>query len=157
MYPVYRGQPEDVAVWWGYRLFPDKPGDHVGKPMTECTGQEILREVLGHLNADEATAGRILSTSTVIPALMPYITSQFLVGKHGDRPQVVPPGSVNLAFIGQFSEVPDDVVFTVEYSVRTAWTAVAGLLKLDKQPPPVYRGQHDPRVVVRAPATMHRK
>lgn len=30
--PVYREQPEGVAVWWGYGLFPDRPGDHVGKP-----------------------------------------------------------------------------------------------------------------------------
>ncbi|MDH6115478.1 myosin-crossreactive antigen [Kitasatospora sp. MAP12-15] len=62
-----------------------------------------------------------------------------------------------LAFIGQFAEVPDDVVFTVEYSVRTAWTAVAQLLKLDRQPPPVYKGQHDPRVLVHALQTMHRR
>jgi len=155
--PVYRDQPEDVAVWWGYGLYRDRVGDHVRKPMTECTGQEILREVLGHLHVDTETTERILATSTVIPALMPYITSQFLVREHGDRPQVVPPGSVNLAFIGQYAEVPDDVVFTVEYSVRTAWTAVAALLGLDKQPPPVYKGQHDPRVLLRALETMHRR
>ena len=154
--PVYRDQPDGVSVWWGYGLYPDRGGDHVRKPMTECTGQEILREVLGHLNADGETTERVLSTSTVIPALMPYITSQFLARKHGDRPQVVPPGSVNLAFIGQYAEVPDDVVFTVEYSVRTAWTAVTTLLGLDKQPPPVYKGQRDPRVLVRALETMHR-
>ncbi|WP_375790008.1 oleate hydratase [Bradyrhizobium sp. Pha-3] len=41
-----------------------------------------------------------------------------------DRPKVVPTGSGNLAFIGQFfCEIPDDVVFTVEYSVRSAQTA----------------------------------
>jgi len=35
----------------------------------------------------------------------------------------VPEGSTNLAFIGQFAEVSDDVVFTLQYSVRTAWAA----------------------------------
>jgi len=70
------------------------------------------------------------------------------VRRQGDRPQVVPPGFTNVAFIGQFAEVPDDVVFTVEYSVRTAWTAVAELLKLDRKPP---------RVLVRALETMHRR
>ncbi len=155
--PVYREQPAGIFVWWGYGLFPDKPGNHAGKPMSECTGQEILQEVLHHLRLDGDLAGRILETSTVIPALMPYITSQFLVRAHGDRPPVVPGGSANLAFIGQFAEVPDDVVFTVEYSVRTAWTAVARLLSLAKQPPPVYKGQHDPRVLVHALETMHRK
>ena len=88
---------------------------------------------------------------------MPYITSQFLVRERSDRPQTVPKGSVNLAFIGQFAEVPDDVVFTVEYSVRTAWTAVARLLHLDRQPPPVYQGHRDPRVLARALETMHRR
>ncbi|MET8630528.1 oleate hydratase [Kitasatospora sp. NPDC004669] len=154
--PVYQQQPDDVSVWWGYGLFPDKPGDFVKKPMRECTGAEILQEVLGHLAVDAPTAERVAGTSTVIPCLMPYITSQFLVRSHGDRPQVVPEGSTNLAFIGQYAEVPDDVVFTVEYSVRTAWTAVAQLLGLEKQPPAVHKGHHDPQVLAQALHTMHR-
>ena len=87
---------------------------------------------------------------------MPYITSQFLVRNTATGPRSSPKGSTNLAFIGQYAEVPDDVVFTVEYSVRTAWTAVADLLKLDNQPPPVYKGRHDPKVLVEALETMHR-
>lgn len=154
--PVYPDQPEGITVWWGYGLYPDRPGDHIGKPMTECTGQEILCEVLHHLKFDEH-AERIAAASTVVPALMPYITSQFLVRERGDRPQTVPKGSVNLAFIGQFAEVPDDVVFTVEYSVRTAWTAVAQLLHLERQPPPVYQGHRDPQVLAHALKTMHRR
>jgi len=155
--PVYRDQPEGVSVWWGYALFPDKPGNHVDKPMTECSGAEILEEVLHHLRLEEDVKERVLATSTVVPCLMPYITSQFLVRRHGDRPQVVPKGSANLAFIGQFAEVPDDVVFTVEYSVRTAWTAVAELLGLDRRPPEVYKGQRDPHVLMDALETMRRR
>lgn len=152
--PHFRDQPEDTYVWWGYALFPHKDGDFVKKSMAECTGKEILEEVLGHLPIDDKPA--ILDSATVIPALMPYITSQFLVRRHGDRPEVVPNGSTNLAFIGQYAEVPDDVVFTVEYSVRTAWTAVAELLNIDKKPPAVYKGQHNPKVLVEALETMHR-
>ncbi|MBZ4170964.1 oleate hydratase, partial [Escherichia fergusonii] len=85
-----------------------------------------------------------------IPCQLPYITSQFLVREPGDRPAVVPPGSTNFAFISQFCELPDDVVFTVEYSVRAAQTAVYTLLGLNKQPPAVYNGQADPKVVVQA-------
>jgi len=155
--PVYRGQPEDVGVWWGYGLFPDRPGNRTGKPMTACSGAEILDEVLHHLPFDEAVAARVRETSTVVPCLMPYITSQFLVRRAGDRPEVVPEGSVNLAFVGQFAEVPDDVVFTVEYSVRTAWTAVSRLLGLDKRPPEVYKGHHDPHVLAGALETMHQR
>ncbi|MBO1413147.1 oleate hydratase [Streptomyces sp. FH025] len=155
--PVYQHQPDGVSVWWGYGLFPDAVGTYVRKPMRECTGAEILQEVLQHLAVDAATAERVAGTSTVIPCLMPYITSQFLVRSHGDRPQVVPKGSTNLAFIGQYAEVPDDVVFTVEYSVRTAWTAVARLLGLDEQPPAVHKGHHDAHVLAQALHTMHRK
>ncbi|MFC1413006.1 oleate hydratase [Streptacidiphilus sp. N1-12] len=153
--PHFREQPEDTFVWWGYALFPDKEGDFVKKPMARCTGREILDEVLRHLRFAERE--QILEGSIVLPALMPYITSQFLVRKAGDRPQVVPKGSTNLAFIGQYAEVPDDVVFTVEYSVRTAWTAVATLLELDRQPPPLYKGGHDPKILVEALQTLHRR
>ncbi|MFJ2238080.1 oleate hydratase [Streptomyces sp. NPDC087859] len=155
--PVYRDQPEGVSVWWGYGLSPGRAGNHTPKPMMMCSGREILEEVLHHLQLDEPTAARVLETSTVVPCVMPYITSQFLVRRRGDRPKVVPEGSVNLAFIGQFAEVPDDVVFTVEYSVRTAWTAVAQLLGLDKQPPAVHKGHHDPHVLAVALETMHRR
>ena len=124
--------------------------------MTRCSGREIPEEVLYHLSFDEAVTARVLENSIVVPSVMPYITSQFLVRRHGDRPRVVPRESVNLAFIGQFAEVPDDVVFTVEYSVRTAWTAVAELLGLDRRPPEVYKGHHDPHVLREALEIMHR-
>jgi oleate hydratase len=153
--PHFREQPAGTFVWWGYALFPDKTGDYLTKPMTQCTGREILDEVLQHLHFDKRE--QIVDSSIVLPALMPYITSQFLVRTSGDRPQVVPQNSTNLAFIGQYAEVPDDVVFTVEYSVRTAWTAVATLLHLDKQPPPVYKGQHDPKILIDALETLHRR
>ncbi|MFD7167295.1 oleate hydratase [Streptomyces violascens] len=153
--PHFREQPGDTFVWWGYALFPDREGDFVRKTMAQCTGAEILDEVLQHLRFEQGP--QILANSIVIPALMPYITSQFLVRSRGDRPEVVPEKSTNLAFIGQYAEVPDDVVFTVEYSVRTAWTAVAGLLNLNRQPPPVYKGQHNPRVLVEALETLHRR
>jgi oleate hydratase len=123
--------------------------------MKDCTGKEILEEVLGHLKFNDDKE-RILASSTVIPCMMPYITSQFLVRKHGDRPDVVPKGSTNLAFIGQFAELPDDVVFTVEYSVRSAQIAVYTLLNLDKKPSPIYKGQHDPKVLWEALKTLHR-
>jgi oleate hydratase len=124
--------------------------------MGECSGREILEEVLGHLHFDEHDKAAILRSSNVIPCVMPYITSQFLVRRAGDRPSVVPKGSKNLAFIGQFSEMPDDVVFTVEYSVRSAQTAVYSLLGIDKTVPAIYKGIHDPRVVFAALQTLHR-
>jgi oleate hydratase len=153
--PFFKAQPAGVCVWWGYGLYHNRPGDYVKKTMAQCTGREILEEVLGQLGLGERKEA-ILRSSNVIPCMMPYITSQFLVRKAGDRPNVVPAGSTNLAFIGQFSELPDDVVFTVEYSIRSAQTAVYSLLKLDRKPTPFYRGSHDPRVLFEALATLHR-
>jgi oleate hydratase len=68
---------------------------------------------------------------------MPYITSMFMPRKSSDRPLPLPPGSKNLAFVSQFVEIPDDVVFTVEYSVRAAQMAVYQLLGIDRKVPPV--------------------
>jgi len=152
--PHFIGQPEDVSVFWGYGLFVDKPGDFVGKPMSACTGREIMTELLGHLKIT-TEAGKIMDTSICIPCMMPFITSQFLPRQQGDRPQVVPKGSKNLAFTGQFCELPHDVVFTVEYSVRSAQTAVYELLGLKREIPAVYQGKFDPRVLFKAFMALH--
>jgi oleate hydratase len=152
--PHFIGQPEDVSVFWGYGLFVDKPGNFVGKSMSACTGREIMTELLGHLKITRE-ASKILETSICIPCMMPFITSQFLPRKQGDRPQVVPKGSKNLAFTGQFCELPDDVVFTVEYSVRSAQTAVYELLGLKRKIPAVYQGKFDPRVLFKAFMALH--
>ena len=152
--PHFIDQPSDVQVFWGYGLFVDKPGDFVKKPMSACNGREVMTEIIGHLQID-MHAATILETSTCIPCMMPFITSQFLPRTKGDRPQVVPPGSKNMAFIGQFCEMPDDVVFTVEYSIRSAQTAVYLLLGLKRTPPPVYKGSHDLRVLFKAFIALH--
>jgi len=66
-----------------------------------------------------------------------YITSMFMPRLRNDRPLPVPVASRNLAFVSQFVEIPDDVVFTVEYSVRAAQMAVYELLRIDRKIPPV--------------------
>ena len=145
--PYFLSQPPDVQVFWGYGLYPSRDGNFVHKPMVACSGEEILTELLGHLHFSPIQP--YLDAAITIPCSMPYITSQFLTRGPGDRPQVIPPKSTNLAFIGQFVEIPHDVVFTVEYSVRGAQMAVYGLMGLDKKPPGVYKGEHDPRVMVK--------
>lgn len=147
--PHFLNQPENVTVCWGYSLFPEKKGNYVQKKMSACTGEEILTELCSHLRFT-AELPHILQTSTCIPCLMPFITSQFLVRAKGDRPAVVPKGSTNLAFLGQYCEIPDDVVFTVDYSVRSAQTAVYALLKLEKKVTPIYKSTHDPQVLLKS-------
>ena len=131
--PHFPNQPADVQVFWGYSLFPDRVGNFVPKPMAECDGAEILRELCGHLRFDLET----VESANCIPCRMPYITSMFMPRRRGDRPLPVPRGSRNLALISQFVEIPDDVVFTVEYSVRAAQMAVYELLGIVRKIPPV--------------------
>jgi oleate hydratase len=68
---------------------------------------------------------------------MPYITSMFMPRAQHDRPFPVPVTSSNLALVSQFVEIPEDVVFTVEYSVRVAQMAVYELLAIDRPIPPI--------------------
>jgi oleate hydratase len=129
----FRNQPADVQVFWGYALFPDRIGNYVAKPMADCNGEEILRELCGHLRFNLETVAR----ANCIPCRMPYLTSMFMPRIAGDRPLPVPAGSRNFGFISQFVEIPDDVVFTVEYSVRAAQMAVYQLLGITRAVPPV--------------------
>jgi oleate hydratase len=152
--PHFIGQPADVAVFWGYGLSVDQPGNFVAEPMSACTGREIMTEILGHLRfADDAEA--IIDHAICIPCMMPFITSQFLAREHGDRPQVIPANTKNLAFVGQFCELPYDVVFTVEYSIRSAQVAAYALLGIKREPPAVYKGAFDPRVLYKAFRALH--
>ncbi|MEN8906827.1 MAG: oleate hydratase [Clostridiales bacterium] len=151
--PHFINQPENVQVLWAYGLFPDNEGDFIKKKMSDCTGEELFTELLYHMGLQQQIP-QILANSNVIPCMMPYITSQFMPRSKGDRPEVIPTNSTNLAFLGQFSEIPNDCVFTVEYSVRSAMMAVYTLLKLDKQITPVYEGQFDVRVLLNAAKTL---
>lgn len=67
----------------------------------------------------------------------------------GDRPKVNPEGYLNLCFIGNFAEIEHDVVFTTEYSVRTAMTGVYTLLGIDRGVPEVYASSYDVRELLK--------
>ena len=151
--PHYQNQPAGVYVFYGLGLYADKVGDYVRKPMGECSGREILEELVRHLGFD-ADLKRILNSSNLMPCRMPFVTSQFLKRKVTDRPDVVPKGSTNLALTGQFVEVPDDCVFTMEYSVRSAQMAVFKLLNLAKEPNPFPRVSNNIHVVWNAAKTL---
>jgi oleate hydratase len=147
--PHFYGQPESTRFVWGYGLHADRPGNFLSKPMTACSGIEILRELAGHLGLDDGGQA-LFGGAQVIPCVMPFITSQFMPRRPGDRPKVIPDGAANFALIGQFCEMPDDVAFTVEYSVRSAMTAVYGLTGRGRGPPPVRLGTREPAVLLRA-------
>jgi oleate hydratase len=148
--PHFRGQPAGRPVFWGYGLRGDRPGNAVRKPMAQATGAEILEELGHQLRLSPAQRTAFFDGAQVIPCRMPFITSQFMPRRMGDRPPVIPRGAENFAVIGQFCEIPRDCVFTVEYSVRSAWAAVHDLTGQVPPPPPVVRSDRDPRALLRA-------
>lgn len=93
--------------------------------MRECTVKEICIEWLYHIGVPENEIETIAENSAnTVPCMMPYITAFFMPRSAGDRPVVVPRGSVNFAFLGQFVETVRDTIFATEYSIRTGMEAV---------------------------------
>lgn len=147
--PHYARQPNDVQVFWGYALHGDRVGNFVPKRMSDCNGEEILRELSGHLNFDQEST---FAKANCIPCRMPYITSMFMPRAKSDRPLPIPKNSKNLAFVSQFVEIADDVVFTVEYSVRVAQMVVYEMLDIDREIPAISR--HDKSAKVKFDAVL---
>ena len=146
--PHFKEQNDQQSITWVYGLLSNKPGNYIKKPIEQCTGQEITQELLYHLGVPEGEIERISEESaTTIPVYMPFITSYFMLREPGDRPLVVPNGSKNLAFIGNFADTERDTVFTTEYSVRTAMEAVYQLLEVERGVPEVFASAYDLRVL----------
>ncbi|MCH4192632.1 MAG: oleate hydratase, partial [Butyrivibrio sp.] len=144
--PQYRNQPKGQVLVWLYGMFSDRPGDFIKKSMRECTGMEICEEWLYHLGVPEDQIEEMAGTgANTVPVMMPFASAYFQPREEGDRPNVVPEGSVNFAFIGNFAETPRDTVFTTEYSIRTAMEAVYTLLNVDRGVPEVWGSVYDVR------------
>lgn len=144
--PQFRNQPKGQLVGWIYGLFSDVPGNFVKKTMKECTGKEICMEWLYHMGVPvDQIESMATESARTVPVMMPYITAFFMPRAAGDRPHVVPKGSVNFAFLGQFAETARDTIFTTEYSVRTGMEAVYTLLDIDRGVPEVWGSTYDVR------------
>ena len=119
--------------------------------MRECTGKEICMEWLYHIGVPVDQIEDMASNSAnTVPVMMPYIDAFFMPRAYGDRPKVVPDGSVNFAFLGQFAETPRDTIFTTEYSMRTGMEAVYTLLNVDRGVPEVWGSVYDVRDLLNA-------
>jgi oleate hydratase len=145
--PEIIGQPPGTSVWWGYGLYPERIGNFVRKRMDQCSGAEILEETLRHLRFDRHLK-EIIAASICVPCNLPYVNNIWLPRSRGDRPPPVPERSTNFGLIGQYVEVPREIAFTIECSVRSAWEAIYILLKRGPAPPPVYQGQYDPKALI---------
>lgn len=145
----FKKQKKDEVCIWVYGLFTEAVGDYIRKPMKDCCGWEIAAEWLYHLGVPVNEIDELAKEHTnCIPTMLPYITAFFMPRRKGDRPDVIPDGSVNAAFLGQFAETPRDTIFTTEYSVRTAMEAVYGLCGVDRAVPEVWGSTYDIRELV---------
>lgn len=163
--PHYKAQKENEGVLWGYSLYPRKVGSFVKKPFIGMTGREMLEETLGFLARADTRADGIAtkhdaimdSVINVIPSHMPYASALFNRRAVGDRPLVVPKHSKNLAFVSQFAQMPFDMVFTEQYSVRCAQVAVYHFLGIpESHLTSMHHYEKDPRILARATKTMLR-
>lgn len=149
--PHFRKQKPNEIIVWTYGLFSDTEGNYIKKKITECTGAELCAEWLYHMGVPESEIMDIANNSAnTVPVHMPFISTYFMPRALGDRPRVIPKGSVNLAFIGNYAETVRDTVFTTEYSVRTAMEAVYSLLNIDRGVPEVFDSCFDIRVLLRS-------
>jgi oleate hydratase len=150
--PHFKQQPKDQIVVWVYALFVEQPGDYVKKQMQDCSGEEITQEWLYHLGVPVEDIPELAATGAItVPVMMPYVTAFFMPRQAGDRPDVVPEGAVNFAFIGQFAESKErDCIFTTEYSVRTPMEAVYTLLDVERGVPEVFNSTYDIRMLLSA-------
>lgn len=147
--PHFPGMPKDTYTLWGYGLFIDDKGTYIEKPMAQCTGREILSELIHQLGFEDIL-DEVLKTSDVTTVMMPYASALFSRRIPEDRPLVIPVGARNFAFLGQFVELPEDTVFTVEYSVHCAMRAAYALFNVDKPIPPIIHGIMDPKIGLQA-------
>ena len=147
----FRDQPKNQLCVWVYGLFSDKPGNYVKKAMRDCTGKELCMEWLYHIGVPEAQIEELAEHSAnTVPVMMPYIDAFFMPRAMGDRPDIVPEGAVNFAFLGQFAETARDTIFTTEYSMRTGMEAVYTLLNIDRGVPEVWGSTYDVRALIDA-------
>lgn len=149
--PQFKSQDKNMILVWVYSLNTGKKGNYVKKAMRECTGSEVCEEWLYHIGFPKDKikeyANEKCNTTT---CYMPYINAFFQPRKNEDRPLVVPKGSVNFAFLGQFAETPRDTIFTTEYSIRTGMEAVYTLLNVDRAVPEVWGSKYDVRELLKA-------
>ncbi len=72
--PEVIGQPSCTYLRWGYGLYPVRTGDFVKKPISSCTGAEILSMPMRHLRFDQLL-DRVMAHSICIPCDLPYVNN----------------------------------------------------------------------------------
>lgn len=127
----FKNQSEDIAILWGTATRFDRDGERSGKPMTDCSGAEILYELVSCFNLDEAWDDIRETVINVIPCHRRYDKSY--LAPVASKLEIIPTGISNLAISGDFADSDNGTVFAEEYAVSTARTAAYKLMKNKKK------------------------
>ena len=148
--PAYAGQPPGTQVWWGYGLFADRAGDFVAKTMRELQRRRDPDRSASRTWAGARSCRRCSKAPTASPACCRTRRASSCRGRPAtDRrwfhqaPSTSPSSASTV-------EIPDNVVYTVEYSIHSAALAVATLLGFPQKAPPAYHGLDHPNALVDA-------
>ncbi|KAJ5982811.1 hypothetical protein N7451_012911 [Penicillium sp. IBT 35674x] len=117
--PAFAEQARDVRVLWGFAQSPRVEGNYVKRKMLHCSGDDILCEILGHLNI---YCNPPLTQIVTIPRVMPRMSSLFLT-------RTV---TSNVGLVGPFTDFPLYTCADISYGIRTAKTAVHELMGIEK-------------------------
>lgn len=126
--PVFHRQPDTVRVLWGFALFPEGIGASTKKPMLQCSGKEIMKELLQHLDYPSEL---LFQRTVTIPRVMPRMSSILLAHSVEERPEPIISQFSNLGLLGQFVEIPQYSCIDMSYSVRAAQMVVSRLTGVD--------------------------
>ena len=122
----FKNQSEDIAIIWGTAARPERDGEYCTKPMTGCSGAEILYELVSCMNLDEAWDDIRETVINVIPCHRRYDKSY--LAPVTSKLEIIPTGISNFAISGDFAENESGIVFTEEYAVATARKAAYKLM-----------------------------
>ncbi|NLB16243.1 MAG: NAD(P)-binding protein [Clostridiales bacterium] len=148
--PRFKEQDIGTTVIYGYGLYPENIGTYVRKPMKDCTGLEILYELVCQLQWADRWEEIKADVISVVPVYLPYAEAALLPRGEKTRPAPVPEGSTNLALIGRYTELPLDTTSQIEYSVRSARTAVYRIMNYRRGVEPVKQKLLKPDALAKA-------
>ncbi len=127
----FKDMNEDMAIIWGCASRFDRDGEKIAKPMTDCSGAEILYELVSCFNLEEAWDNIRETVVNVIPCHRKYDKS--ITSPVQSKLEIIPTGIENFAISGDFAESDNDTVFSEEYAVTTARVATYKLMKKGKR------------------------
>ena len=141
----FKNLDDNMAVLWGTAARHDRSGDFAPKPMTDCSGSEILYELVSCLNLGEAWDEIRETVINVIPCHRRF--DKAFLAPVASKLEIIPTQLSNFAISGDFVS-GDGSVFTEEFAVTTAKIAAYRLSNSKKK---IYRaGKSASRDIKRA-------